>query len=86
MKYLLLAVLLTGCSTTVTVHQKWPNVPDDLMQACPELKLIDESTTKLSEVVSVVSDNYAISKECKIKVDTWIDWYNSQKKIYESVK
>lgn len=86
MKYLLIAVLLTGCSTTVTVHQKFPSVPDDLKQACPELKLVDESTTKLSDVVSVVSDNYATSKECKIRVDSWIEWYNTQKKIYESVK
>jgi len=91
MKYLaaLLPLLLCGCLATtgqVSVHQQWPEVPEELKAACPDLKTVDESTTKLSDVITVVADNYSEYKECKLKVDNWIEWYNTQKKIYESVK
>ena len=55
------------------------------MQACPDLKQTDD-TTKLSEVIKVVTENYSEYHECKTKVDTWIKWYTTQKTIFESVK
>jgi hypothetical protein len=79
-----LTILLTAC-TTVPVERKFPEVPVELMQACPDLKQVNP-TTKLSEVVDIVVSNYGQYKECQIKVDSWIDWYNNQKKIFESVK
>ena len=84
----ILALLLTACASTksVSVKQPWPNVPDDLMMACPDLHKVPEDTTKLSDVLTVVTDNYPEYKECKIIVDNWIEWYNTQKRIYESVK
>ena len=90
MKYLaaLLPLFLCGClaTTQVSVHQQWPDVPDELKEACPDLKKVDESTTKLSDALVIVTDNYSQYKECKLKVDNWVEWYNTQKKIYESVK
>jgi len=85
---LVLPFLLCGClaTTPVSVKQPWPEVPNELKEACPDLKKVDDSTTKLSEVLEVVTDNYAEYKECKLKVDNWIEWYNTQKKIYECVK
>ena len=79
-----LAFLITAC-TTVPVERKFPTVPVELLQACPDLKQINP-TTKLSEVVDIVVTNYGQYKECQIKVDSWIDWYNNQKQIFESVK
>jgi hypothetical protein len=79
-----LALLMTAC-TTVPVERKFPQVPTELLQACPDLKQINP-TTKLSEVVDVVVSNYGQYKECQIKIDSWIDWYTNQKKIFESVK
>ena len=66
MKKLLLITLfiLAGCSTTVPVKQDFPAAPDDLMSACQDLKLI-EPTTKLSDVVSVVTYNYSLYQECR---------------------
>jgi len=86
MKLLLIVpvLLLTGCLST-PVKRSFPEVPPELKVACPDLMLL-EPTTKLSEVVSVVSKNYGQYQECQIKVDTWIEWYNSQKQIFESVK
>ena len=86
MKYVVLSlvVLLTACQA-VPVERKFPDVPADLQQACPDLKLINP-TTKLSEVIEIVAANYGQYKECQVKVDSWIDWYNTQRQIFESVK
>ena len=87
MKRLLLlipVILLTGCLTT-PVKRTFPEVPKQLMEACPNLKTT-EPTEKLSEVLKVVVDNYGQYHECKIKVDTWVEWYKTQKYIFESVK
>lgn len=87
MKYvLILTLLLTGCSTPVPVNQKFPDVPKELMVKCPDLNSVPENETKLSGVLSVVSSNYALYHECAIRNELWIEWYTSQKKIYESVK
>lgn len=85
MKYLLLipAVLLTGCLTT-PVKRNFPEVPQEIMQACPDLKTV-EQTEKLSDVLKVVTDNYGQYHECRAKVDAWIEWYKTQKHIFDSV-
>ena len=89
MKRLLLilpAFLLVGCfSTTAPVKRNFPEVPQELMTACPDLKQV-EKTEQLSKVITVVAENYAQYHECRMKVDYWIDWYNTQKKIFDSVK
>ena len=82
---LLTAIMLTGCFGTAPVNRHFPGVPEDLMAACPDLKETP-STTKLSEVVGVVVVNYGQYHECRIKVYGWIEWYKTQKSIFESVK
>jgi hypothetical protein len=87
MKRLLLLipiVLLAGCLAT-PVKRNFPEVPKEIMEACPDLKTV-EQTEKLSEVLKVVVDNYGQYHECKIKVDTWMEWYKTQKQIFDSVK
>lgn len=86
MKKLLILLLLTGCSTTVPVARKFPEVPDVLMVPCPPLSQIKEGTTKLSEVVGVVTDNYFEYHKCSDKHDLWMEWYKAQKEIFDSVK
>lgn len=79
-------VMLSGCfGTTAPVKRNFPEVPKELMEACPDLKLI-EPTEKLSEVLKVVTDNYSQYHECRIKVDTWVEWYKTQKQIFDSVR
>jgi len=82
---LLVPLLLAGCLST-PVKRTFPAVPDDLKVACPALQEVDPNTTKLSTVISVVDENYGSYQECKIKVDGWIEWYNTQRGIFESVK
>jgi len=75
-------LFLSGCATTVPVVMSFPKAPDDLMTSCPDLEKIPPNTTKISQVISVVSDNYSQYHECRSKVEDWIDWYNQQQKIY----
>ena len=82
---LVLAVLLTGCLNT-PVARHFPAVPEELKTACPSLEQVDPATTKLSEVVRVVTDNYTQYHECRVKVDAWIEWYQTQQAIFDSVK
>jgi len=83
---LLPAFLLTGCLTTVPVKRNFPEVPKELMEVCPDLKQIEKGTQQLSKVIGVVTENYTQYHECRVKVDNWILWYNSQKKIFDEVQ
>jgi hypothetical protein len=88
MKYLLallLSLTLVGCSTSVPVKRNFPSVPEELLVDCPELKKVAQGTTKLSEVLVVVTDNYSTYHECRIKLQAWQEWYKSQKEIFDSI-
>jgi hypothetical protein len=78
-------ILLTGCLSKqpVPIKQPWPNVPAELLDACPDLKNVPPDTKKFSEVLEVVVDNYKQYHECRAKVDDWITWYKGQKEIQD---
>jgi hypothetical protein len=82
---LALALTLTGCLNT-PVSRHFPEVPEELKTACPVLEQVDPATTKLSEVIVVVTNNYTQYHECRVKVDAWIEWYKTQRAIFDSVK
>lgn len=77
--------LLLGCSTTVPVRAKFPTAPDRLMQQCLPLDKL-ENESKLSDVAKSVTNNYTKYHQCSVQNESWIEWYNNQKKIFESVK
>jgi hypothetical protein len=83
---LLPTVLLTGCLATAPVVPKWPDVPKELLVACPDLKTVDPSNNKISTLVETVADNYKEHYQCKDKVDDWITWYSGQQKLWETLK
>lgn len=86
MKYtLILAILLTGCATVVPVTQKFPEVPSTLSEKCDTLITLDDNV-KLSDVATAVTNNYTLYHKCSNKHDEFIEWYNNQKRIHESVK
>lgn len=82
---ILIPLLLTACLAT-PVKRTFPDIPSDLKSACPDLAQMDPNTNKLSEVVKTVTVNYSTYHECKIRVDAWIEWYNTQRTIFEEVK
>ena len=77
---------LTGCSTVVPVKRKFPEIPATLKDKCPSLTLIEQDTTTLSNLTKTVTSNYTKYHECAAKVDAWVEWYRSQKDIFNSVK
>ncbi len=81
----IVAVSLVGCSA-VPVVPKWPDVPKELLESCPDLKTVDSTNDKLSVVVKTVADNYKQYYDCKSKADDWISWYQGQQKIWEKIK
>lgn len=86
MRILLLSLLLVGCSTVVPVTQKFPEAPGNVaMTPCPQLQKLTEDA-KLSDITKTVTVNYGTYYECAVKTDAWIEWYQVQKKIFESVK
>ena len=87
MKYLVcfLFVLMTGCSTVVPVTSKFPDVPERLLVKCPRLEKVSETPT-LSDVAKTITNNYTTYYDCTVKHDAFIEWYNIQKNIFESVK
>jgi hypothetical protein len=82
---ILLALLIAGCSTTVPVVAKFPEAPSKLLVKCPSLEQINEQPT-LSDVAKTVTNNYTTYYECAVKNDAWIEWYQVQKLIFESIK
>lgn len=86
-KIILIAALLslTGCATKVPVAMKFPAAPEGLLITCAELEKIPATEEQLSKVATTIVENYSRYHECRAKVDAWIDWYNQQKKISDSV-
>jgi hypothetical protein len=84
MKYaVILALVLSGCSTVVPVVARFPEPPGrGAMTACPALqKLRDDA--KLSDVANTVTVNYGTYYECAVKTDAWQEWYAIQRIIFE---
>ena len=85
MKYALLltAAMLTGCSTVVPVTAKFPEPPGKMAQErCPQLQQL-KADPALSDVARTVTMNYSTYYECAVKADTWQEWYQIQKRIFE---
>ena len=82
----LLPILLAGCLSTPPKIPNFPNVPPELLKACPDLKQVGPGTAKLSDILEIVADNYGQYYDCKATVDDWVQWYNSQKKLWDSYK
>jgi hypothetical protein len=79
----ILALLLSACSTVVPVAVKFPEPPGKgAMTACPTLQKL-QNDAKLSDVANTVTVNYGTYYECAVKTDAWQEWYRIQKIIFE---
>ena len=79
-----MVLILSACS--VPVHRTFPDLPKSLTQECPDLQSVSIGTTKLSEILIVVSTNYSQYHQCRFQVESFQEWYKQQKEIFESVK
>jgi len=87
MRYLVAPLLLclVGCSTVVPVTPKFPEAPKLGLGRCPQLETVPDDV-KLSGLTSTVTKNYSTYYECAVKADTWQEWYEVQKRIFEGIK
>ena len=81
---IIVALLVSGCSTPVPIAAKFPDVPPQLTEKCPQLKLIEGDVITLSNLTKTVTANYTTYYECAIKLDSWVEWYSVQKTIFEN--
>ena len=81
---LFLLILMSGCSTVVPVTVKFPDAPDRIKIRCPQLKTLNEEA-KLSDIAKTVTENYTTYYECAVRNDSWIEWYETQKIIFEKL-
>jgi hypothetical protein len=82
----MLVFAITGCSTAVPVTAKFPEAPGKMAtQRCPDLQKLQDNA-RLSDVSRTVTINYSTYYECAVKADQWQEWYEVQKRIFESVK
>ena len=79
---LALCLVLAGCSTTVPVKQKFPDVPPALMEPCAPLREVDADKGTLRDLLRTVIANYAAYYQCAARASTWQEWYNLQRQIF----
>jgi len=83
---ILVLAILTGC-TSVPVITKFPDAPESLM--APAGKLTPLDTTKkveLSDIIENANENAGKYYALREKYNAWIEWYTSQKKIFDTIK
>ena len=81
-----LVVLVSGC-TTVPVTVKFPEVPEALMQPADKLTPLDTSKKiELSDIIENANENAGKYYTLRERYNAWIEWYKSQKQIFESIK
>jgi hypothetical protein len=84
---ILLLVTITGCSTTAPVVTKFPQVPAELVQPAGKLTPLDTSKkVELSDIIENANENAGKYYALREKYNAWIEWYNSQKKIFGDIK
>ena len=80
---LFLLLFVVGCATQpVKIVARFPEANKYILEKCSSLIKI-ETEVKLSDVAKTVSENYSLYHECSAKTDSWIEWYQKQKQIYE---
>ena len=78
-----IALILSGCSTTVPVKQRFPDATPELLKSCERLKLIEGTNVSIIDMLKVVVENYQLYWECEAKVSGWQDWYKTQRQIFD---
>lgn len=94
MRLLSIAILcigLGGCGSIKFFNLKpnWPEpASEESMKPCEDLKRFEnknvDGSMDLIAFQQLIVENYLLHYKCSDKNDGWIDWYNTQKRVYES--
>jgi len=84
---LLFVVTIAGCANnTVPVTLKWPTASDEMLAPPTDLTPLPEDKRTLTDMIENANDNFAQYYLLKERVETWIQWYNTNKNIYGESK
>lgn len=84
---LIIAVLsLVGCSLLPQARPAWPEAPAEIQKPAPDLTPLGKDQHNLSDLIENANINYSEYFALKNKYNAWIEWYNTQKKIYDNSK
>lgn len=89
MKWLavLATVLVVGCATPTPVKRSFPEPVPELMQRCEVLRTVPTTDrVAITELLKTVIENYQLYYICSSRVEGWQEWYQEQRRIFESVK
>ena len=89
MKKLLLIIALlalTSCSLAPPARPAWPEAPTEILQPAPNLTPLGKDQHNLSDLIENANINYSEYFSLRNKYNAWIEWYNTQKKIYDNSK
>lgn len=86
-----LSLSITACSSTklVKVNDPFPEAPKELMKEPVKLTKINlkkGEELSLSELLSVMTDNYSSSSQNAEQIKAWQEWYKTNKEIYDAGK
>jgi hypothetical protein len=56
------------------------------LEQASNLQPLPEDKKTLTDLLENANENFGTYYQLKSKYEAWQEWYNSQKKIYESVK
>lgn len=82
----LLTLTLSGCFMTVPVKRNFPAAPPNLLEPVPELKTIDANNPDLKSIIDTSIKNFGEYHVLAERFRAWQEWYQEQKKIFDSVK
>jgi hypothetical protein len=87
---LVAVLLLSACSTTVPVAQKFPELPPVLREECKDLIKLEKADKNtpfsIIDLLGTNVENYKRGIECKIKHSATVEWHDNQKQIFDKVK
>jgi len=88
---ILLTFTLSGCSMMPRLTSAKPEFPGPFvdektqqMPKCEDLKQVPADVNSMSEVFKIIVENYTTYWRCSNQVDGWAEWYEQQKKNYDS--
>lgn len=80
------ALMLAGCSVTTPVKRQFPAAPPVLMEPAADLKTLEGKESDLRKLMEVSIENMGAYHELRERYRAWQQWYQEQKKIFDSVK
>lgn len=83
-KILYLIIFISGC-TTVPVTYKFPSAPVELLEPAEDLSKLETPDPELSDILDNVNTNYGKYFILKQRYQSWQNWYQQQKSIYDSI-